>query len=679
MTNAFTAQRIAIALGISKRCVLQTLSNVPPATVEIIRGQQANAWSIEQLPLRTARQLEARARKMGFRDVDHLLADSPKRFAPVDFAGKEVPISEIAQQDIDRAVRFKRALATTIRLKDELDQPDAKRLALASFRRELHAYPSEKTWTRWTRRVIRRDAGEERFDDLGLYFGEVVARKRHAGSVAIDGYDQELLDALDAVRHPPKPTPAEIAAIWATLCETLDELVAIGRSKKRAQQRLLSLIDRSGVAIARSLGALQRNLRRKYASWIAGGRSFTAVEDRRSTVSHNKIALVSTEDRHRLIGHAVIDCGGRLSQAYRDLRDSGGLSSDLHQRHISNPSSKSYVPKSIRRAVRGDIHRLKNIDRGEREHELRGAYVTRDWSGVAAGDWFQADDLTPPVYFWTLNELDNVEVMLGQFLPMIDELTSYVLGFVLIQKRNYDSLAIRSLITNVCSAHRLPRKGFSFERGIWQTSKILSGDRRSVDMNSVADTGLRRLGMRIRHANLPRAKVIERTLGQLQDLMEALPGYCGRDEVRQKEERFARLKLDIEAGRRQPQGILLNAEQVTKAYAQICDTFNETPQQGRRLNGLSPRKGWEQLQSSEPRARFNDATHYFLAADVKKLKVGRNGVGFKVGKQWFRYLGAETGRHQGETIYAWFNPQRPDFLACSINIGGDGLFVLAGQ
>ena len=312
---------------------------------------------------------------------------------------------------------------------------------------------------------------------------------------------------------------------------------------------------------------------------------------------------------------------------------------------------------------------------GPREHKLRGAYHTRDWSGVAAGDWFQSDDLTAPVYFYKRTEC-GVELTRGQFLPMIDERTTKILGFVLIQRKNYNSLDIRSLITLVCSEHGLPRRGFSFEMGIWKTSKILTGTH-SVDIEGESDMGLRRLGMRFRHAQLPRGKVIERTLGQLQDLMESLPGYCGRDEKRDGYERFKRIKLDIEAGRAAAADHLLSAEGICLEFQKIVDRYNAEPQQGRKLMGLSPDEGWKKYQQgAEPRIRYQTELLYFLASDVRKLKVGRNGITITIGKNRFNYKGEETGRRQGTYVYAWFNPQRPETLPCTTDLNGREVFTL---
>lgn len=674
--GCFAATRIAAALGKSKRAVQLTLRNVKADGALMIRGQLTDSWSVRSLPSRYVLELDAIAEKCGYRNPEHLLENPPRRFAPRDAAGRDVPLSEISESCVARAVRLRTALAFALQQIREEGKCDD--LALQDYRREF-GNASERHFRRLIKRTLQRDAGEERFDDVVLYFDESVARKRTAQEhipIANTAADRTLLDAFNSVKNPSKPTPEEIALIWTVCCEYVANAVGAGGEKqKRAQRCVLDLLTKSGVAIARTPAALRKNFKRKYERWWTGGQKFTALEDERRVSSgfHRAPDLLET-DRLKLIAHARINCGGRMSQAWRELLRAGELSPELTTYYLSNPRSKSHVPRSIRDAIGADVERLKAYHHGPREHRLRGAYHTRDWSGVAAGDWFQADDLTAPVYFYKQTARGN-ELTRGQFLPMIDERTTKILGFVLIQERNYNSLDIRSLVTVVCSEHGLPRRGFSFEKGIWQSSKLITG-KRGLDLQGEADMGLRRLGMRFRHAQLPRGKVIERTLGQLQDLMESLPGYCGRDERLDRFERFQRIKLDVEARRAMAEDHFLSAEKLRDAFQEIVDRYNAEPQQGSKLNGASPNDGWNILQASEPRTRYRDELFYFLASDVRKLTIGRNGLTFRVGKKPFNYKGEQTGKRQGETVYAWFNPRRPETLACTTDLYGSEVFIV---
>ena len=671
----FTAARIATALGKSKRAVQLALSNTQSNGQIVIRGQLADAWSLASLPTRYIHELDAIAERLGCRNAEHLLENPPKRFVPRDASGRDVPLNEISESHVARAVRLRSAVAPA--LQQIIRQGNCDAVALRHYRCEF-GNASERHFRRLVKRTVQRDAGEERFDDPTLYFDEVVTRKRSAQRtvcIANNFADRTLLDAVNRVKNPTAPTCKEIALVWTVCCDVFELLCADGQSEKKAQRRVLNLLANSGVALARSAEALRQNFKRKYQRWLEGGQTLAALEDKRPIKSGNYRAPKLPEpERLKLIGHAVLECQGNVTQAIRDKLESGELGCEVTRHYLTNPASKSYVPLALRKAVSGDVRRLDAYHHGPREHKLRGAYHTRDWSGVAAADWFQSDDLTAPVYFYKRTGR-GVQLTRGQFLPMIDERTTKILGFVLIQERNYNSLDIRSLITVVCSEHGLPRNGFSFERGLWRSSKILTGTS-GVDLQGEADTGLRRLGMRFRHARLPRGKVIERTLGQLQDLMGGLKGYCGRDERHDRFERFQRTKLDIEAGRAAPEDHLLSAEQICGAFQRIVDRYNAEPQQGRKLDGLSPNAGWIQLQGTEPRIRYEAELFYFLASDVRRRKIGRNGITIRIGNNGFNYKNEETGRRQGETIHAWFNSLRPETLPCTTDLSGSGLFVV---
>jgi hypothetical protein len=72
----------------------------------------------------------------------------------------------------------------------------------------------------------------------------------------------------------------------------------------------------------------------------------------------------------------------------------GEMSADTVQTYIANPASKSYVPRRVREVVMPKVRMLEDIHHGPRQAKLNGAYISRDWSKVAPGDWYQADDCT---------------------------------------------------------------------------------------------------------------------------------------------------------------------------------------------------------------------------------------------------------------------------------------------
>ena len=115
---------------------------------------------------------------------------------------------------------------------------------------------------------------------------------------------------------------------------------------------------------------------------------------------------------------------------------------------------------------------MEDIHHGPRQSKLNGAYISRDWNFVHSIDWFPVRMILPcPFTFTRWTGAAGFELIRGQVLLMIDFLRSTcILGFVLLSAKNYNARAIRTLITKVSDQHGLPRKGFYFERGIWEKS-----------------------------------------------------------------------------------------------------------------------------------------------------------------------------------------------------------------
>src|SRR5207302_9265938 len=132
---------------------------------------------------------------------------------------------------------------------------------------------------------------------------------------------------------------------------------------------------------------------------------------------------------------------------------------------------------------------------------------------------------------------------------------------------------------------------------IWRDSKILTGaDELSFDHTEL---GLREFGVRFVHAKLPRGKVIERVFGLIQNKMERLPGYAGRDEIHDRFERIQEQKHLCENGHEQPSKFFMHKVQWEAELSSICDRYNAERQEGA-LARLSPVETWNQFQSNEP-------------------------------------------------------------------------------
>src|SRR5260370_4365875 len=239
--------------------------------------------------------------------------------------------------------------------------------------------------------------------------------------------------------------------LWTKVCDELQlQIEAAARTKKpksairekRIKRAILKVLVSSEL-FGRAKETIRRNLNRQWKAYCAnGGKLKGPRQDRDCRVK------LPVEDERKLVARSL-DCGGRVRQAFRELRDSGELTAETLARTIDNPSRKSHIPTSIARQLTPEVRRLMPLHHGLREHQLRGAYNTRDYSGLYAGDSYQADDVTCPVYYWEhdAHSRFGFRIIRGQLLMMIDERSRLALGFPLPSENTYNARIIRALVT----------------------------------------------------------------------------------------------------------------------------------------------------------------------------------------------------------------------------------------
>ncbi len=663
--NRYSARQLAQALGVSKRWILKTMQSDP-------QGQQADqlritrAWALEELPAEFREKLAAEAARQGYRSVDAMLLHGKQPWQP------EVPLHQLSEECLENARKLQRALRPTIdrmaaaRLNGTtLNGAEIELKGVEEFRAEFGYSISCRQFRAILKRTMDRDRGFEQFDRLEIYLGDRLKRKRER-RLQPSAADAKRFEPIQAVitsfRDPANPTPDERAYLWLQSFEFLEEQIEAGASGKKAKLSLIEFLSRNAGCLAASKDALRVAFHRKQRAWIESGGHASVLIDGRTRREKFQPSKESTD---LITARAILECGGRISQTWRKMLRDGELPRELADRYTSNASSKSYVPNKIRQIVGPDVKRLKDIHHGPRRHALNSAFVDRDWEGVKAGDWYQADDLTAPIYFFQTGPDMRPELLRGQVLVMIDLRSTFILHVVLIPEKSYNSRAIRTQITQTCDQHGMPRLGFYFERGIWENARLIKGVQGDPLTwgEIVIEVGLSEHKLKFVHARFPRAKPVERVLGAIQNLMEGLPGYAGRNESIEKFEALQKSKLAVERGAEDPSQHFMTADQWMDRLVAICEEYNHEPQDGKMLQGLSPDDGWHQFNDpTNPQIRLDASIRYLLAHHKFPVKVTRNGVRLPFGKYGFIYRSEETGAMVGEKRLAWYDPAVPDSI-----------------
>ena len=554
----FTATQVAAALQRPKRSVLESLRRTPPNETRIVRGNQTKAWSKEVLPQTILSAVEEIAARRNT-SVEALLASPPRFWRP------RHPLSQLREEAIERASMLKRGLAPALaRLNDaNLTSAEFEQLGVEDYRRTLGHSVSTRHWRRLFRRTLDRDGDAENWGRLEIYLDESPARKPELRkrvpftSTAL----RPLQELISSFANPACPTDTEKDCLWIYAFDHYEREVERTGKRRAVKRTILKFFFESTSFLGKSEKGIKLQFERKLKRWIAGGRVPAAFADGRRSNRGRPAASLSEQEEHALIAKSLRS-GGGLAQAWRESREKGLLGTRVSQHYTSTPARKSYVPGRIRKLIANKVKILRDHHHGPRRAKLNGAYVNRDPSTFHAGDWFQADDCTLPNYYYTESD-EGFALVRGQFLAMCDVRTTFILGYVLIPQRNYTAHHIRNLTTIVADAYGLPRRGFYYENGMWRTARLLHGRRDEINWFQT-EMGLRGLGLQFCHAKLPRGKVIERVFGLLQNHLESVPGYAGRDERHDKFERVQEQLSLVRRGKAQPEDFFLSEAEYPK-------------------------------------------------------------------------------------------------------------------
>jgi hypothetical protein len=673
----FTAARIALCLGRHPRAVRKALNGFPADGSVIIRGVSAAAWSLSQLPTPLVSKLAKGAEKHGHPTTLHFLQNPPRRAEAPRLAG-------IAPGELSRAQKLMRTFAPCFRM--NADAPDAERARIAApeYKRIFGKAVSDRYLRRLIARVIERDRGNMNFDRLELYLRERPAKLRASTRLDTALRFEKFDDALNMIVDRTRPTLSEIAYCWRAILKMISERLAAGADEIILKQQLRAYIVRVAPFLGANEIAVKRTLNRKIREAIDGG-GIDQIGDRRIEPKQRIAAKPSDFDANidLLAKHTVFHCGKRESQAYRELHDGtstcgcGRFSEEFRAAYpFDCRVAKSRVPKCVRVVAQPMVEAMWSRRLGARAARLALPSIHRDWSDVAAGESYTSDDETLNHYIVDWHYAGEYEydgrrfnVVRPQFLPVVDERTDFPLGFSLVPSPTYNSRIIRTLITRIVMRPEigLPFKQFLFELGIWKARNV-----EALAGWSEIDESFGRYGVEVRHATTPKAKVIERVIGALQNLDEFAPGYVGRGEQRvkfEREQKFLQQLKRVGQPRKaevNPCEMLMTMDECEEMVDSVMNRFAAEPQNGERLPGLSPEEGWDQLSGNRAHIVLPESLRFLLATEESIQTVTGEGVKLQIGPKTHYYCGSEQlGALIGEKVRVRFNPVLPELITVS--------------
>ncbi len=653
--RAFTAARISSCLGRSPQGIRKALEGIRADGRQIVQGREALAWGIGQLPAALRGQLEEAARCQRFASVEALLSAPAKPYEP------PLPLSQIAQADIDYACSLREAMAWALANPGSPDLPasECERRGIEAYAAKFGRAISSRYWRELLRRTLERDGGLGDFCRLEIFLPSKPSAKtaaRLAESPLAEEF-QGIQGYIDACQNPLEPSKTERRGIWGLALEKYEALAQSGLGAAAAARRLRKFLFARAPFLAPSREALAKAWTRKQAVFEKGGRNPKALRDRRE--ENGDPFELPENDAFLLVGLAARNYRGNLSPAWRDLLHgcpAGRFSAAVVSRYSGHAGTKSHVPAKVRHDHAGTAELLWLWFCGQVDDTM--GHIDRSYDGIPSMVCSVWDDFTMPCYYYAPDGNGWFVVTRGQILLAADFRSLCVIGWSMQPQRNYDSLTIRSLCTHVFAEHGIPLILY-FERGIWQNSALLKG--RAGTPFTETEQGLKELGIKFIHATTARAKTVERVGGLLQDLMGGEPGYCGRDERRDAPEGLRRQIAEVETRKTHPSRFFYSFEEWQRRFGEIVDKYNHEPQEGKILAGLSPSEAMRKFaDESDPPRTLTPEFRYLLANHKAAKEVTLNGITFKIGKRNFNYRGESIAHLVGRTVLAWFDPENPE-------------------
>ncbi len=636
----------------------KALLDTPATGVQMVAGNEAATWRVHGLPQGLRNRLSEEAQRRGYRDADSLLAAPPTRWEP------QLPLAAIAEPDIEAARKLREALRPSLAQQHDLRLSSAELEAkgVESYARVFGHRITCRYWRELFARTVQRDGGAEDWNRLEIYLPGKVSAKDKPSRIVSQAVAQifgQLESYINACGNPAKPSEIEQRAIWRHALERYAGLVNSGTPAKRAARQVRDFLFVKAPFLASSRNALLKAFERKCRAWEESAGDPKALRDGRE--QNGQRFDLPDDDRDRLIHRAVFYYRGDVAPAWRDLLREG-FSEPVRQRYAGKAACKSHVPASVMDSVSAEVEVLTVMHQGPRAFDSITGHVDRNYEGIASLKAMSADDFTMPVYYHVPDGNGWFTLTRGQILLFTDFRALRILGWSMQPDRNYSSLTIRSLCTHVFGEHGVPSV-LQFEMGIWKCSTLLKGrDPAPFEFTEVVQ-GLREFGIRFIHSIRPRSKTVERIGGLVQDLLEAEPGYCGRNERVDAPESLRKQMAEVEARKVHPSRYFYSYDQWHKRFGEIVDQYNAAPQQGKILGGLSPDEALAKFaDADDPPMMFPAGLRYLLAHDKRQVKVTLNGITFQVGKVKFNYRGAEIAHLVGQDVLAWFDPENPEAL-----------------
>jgi hypothetical protein len=656
--SAFTAARIATAIGKTPQAIRQRLEGVRETCLHDVAGQEAKLWALESLPPKLRDELAKAARKHGYRDVITMLSLPPKQWRP------SVPRREIVFEDWHRAKQLQRALTPSL-TREDIGEISAERFendGIADYEKEFGRIITRRYFRELMAMVQHRDGGVKNFARLELFLPAKLATQQKKAGRATEDERTEFADIIEVVQHGADMTEADRKEIWRLAFLHHERLISQGWKPKAAARKVREFLFRE-TKVASNRDTLLKAFAREHAIFVRdGGKTANLLKGHKE---NGREAYQWPQADIDTIDRLVAFHYGQHLPAWRHAYQGGLLTGATTEQFRAYAKQPNFIPKPLPSVLGQESRWLYTLARRRRDFNQLKAKFKTIYDGLHTLDVISADDVTLPVWFWYQADPSRPWVMTrGQCLVFIDVRSKRILGWSLQPSRNYNARVIVTQCKKVFSEKGVPR-ALNFELGVWERSKLIKGSG-PFCINGITQ-GLRDVAdIEFFHAYTPTGKwEMENVVGLIQNLMEDEPGYGGREERYDLPDSIKRQLAEVNPDKKlpvHPSKYFYSFEQWNARLEEIFVEYNNRVQGGDHMQDRSPNQIYvENWNHDDPPFKLNDRPELlpFFASDRLEMTVMPSGL--QIGD--FKYFGPETNERVGDRVIAWFDAETPDVLA----------------
>jgi hypothetical protein len=654
--QVFTAAQIALALGKSPQAVRRHLCEVHPTGTRIVGGNEAAAWSVEQLPtpLKNALAGESvRSHCAGddmVQRIETLLAMPRTRWKP------PVPMDKICDADIQLATNLRDALRPWLAGQHDsrLSCAEIESRGVADYKRIFGNSITTRYWRELFMRTIRRDNGAEEWNRLEIYLPDRLKQKTAPTAIvseALAADFAEIESFIAACSNPHVPNKAECAGIWTLALEKFSALVHAGELDKRASRRVRQFLFARAPFLASSRDALWIAWQRKLERFKAANGDAKALRDGRE--NNGDRVVIPASDLDLLRHAAAVECGGRINTAWRSKYVQ--LSDTTRGRYPDQWNCPAKVYDLVNRELVDALYNRHHGGKRAVRRMIGGLHGDR-WANIPSMHSWVVDDVTSNIEVAFKNSDSSTSLILPQIIAVMDSASRKWVGWSISNDKAPTAELVCDAVLDGFRRNNIPKQLWVENGFVFGKSLLING--KTDEMERTVVSGLAQYGCTIHHFGKmnPQAKAeLERSFEAVQRLMEPHPGYTGRHQMIDAPEDFKREQRLILSGKVEATKFRYTLDEFKLVMARLIAEYNSTPQHGH-LKGLSPDEAFAAMQdASDPPIEYDPQLEWLFSNEKSIVEVRTGGVKFshRSTGRTIRVRGGQLADLIGKELWAW--------------------------